>query len=322
MSRKRQSGGMQRWFSTTNLLIAGVVIGLAALGIWVLNNQDSNTVLGGGDSEQSAIQMPHLHGLSFSSDGGRLLVPAHIGLVVFENDRWTLPNLPAHDYMGYAGVNDGFYSSGHPDLRTDFVNPLGLVKSTDGGKSITALAFDGETDFHTMAVGYENHAIYVVNPSPNSELGVGMHYSLDETATWQESQLQGLEGNIIQIAVHPTDAQSVAVATEAGLFLSEDHGDSFERIGDAAPVVAAAFDPDGKSLYLGNNSLYRYDLASQQIETLTTPSLATDNFIAYIAANPVNDQLAFGTLGKDIYLSPDQGQSWRQIARQGEGLNS
>lgn len=322
MSKKRQGGGMRRWLRTTNLLIAGTVIGLAALGIWVITNQDSDTALGGNSSEQTVIQMPHLHGLSFSSDGKQLLVPAHIGLVVFENNRWTIPNLPAHDYMGYAGVNDGFYSSGHPDLRTDFVNPLGLVKSTDGGKSITTLAFDGETDFHTMAVGYENHAIYVLNPSPNSELGIGLYYSLDETATWQESQLQGIEGNIIQIAVHPTDAQIVVAATEAGLFLSEDHGDSFERVGDAVTVVAAAFDPDGKSLYFGNNALYRYDLASQQIEILTTPSLATDDFIAYIAANPVNDELAFGTLGKDIYLSSDQGQTWRQIARQGEGLNS
>ena len=99
------------------------------------------------------VEMPHIHGLGFSADGQQLLVPAHDGLRVYAGGRWQVPELPAHDYMGYAPTDNGFYSSGHPAPSAGLVNPLGLVKSTDGGKTLTTLGFQGQSDFHLMGVG-------------------------------------------------------------------------------------------------------------------------------------------------------------------------
>jgi hypothetical protein len=101
--------------------------------------------------------MPHIHGLGFSGDGKQLLVPAHDGFRVYAEGAWEMPALPVYDYMGFAPANDGFYSSSHPGPSSRLVNPLGLVKSTDGGKTLDSLGFEGESDFHLMGVGYYSH---------------------------------------------------------------------------------------------------------------------------------------------------------------------
>ncbi len=284
---------------------------LSFAGLLYINGQRGGT---GG-----TVQFRHIHGLSFSSDGSQLFVPAHDGLLVYESGRWISPDLSVHDYMGYSGVDEGFYSSGHPGPGSNRVNPLGLVKSTDGGETFETLAFAGESDFHLMAAGYENHAVYVINPAPNSRLSVGMHYTLDEGQTWQQSQTSGISGSPIQLAVHPTESGTVAVAAEGGLFLSNDYGDSFMRIGEAAPVTAVTFDPSGGRLLFGYQSLSAYDLSTEQTASFQTPSVTGDDAVGYIAVNPVSDQIAFATFSKDIYLSQNNGQSWEAIAEQGLG---
>ncbi len=134
--------------------------------------------------------------------------------------------------------------------------------------------------------------------------------------------MQGVSAQPIQITVHPTDANVVALATEEGLFLSSDYGDTFERIGEAGPVSAAYFSPRGERLFFGYSTLYVYDLASEQVDALQTPALAANDAIGYIAINPVqSDEIAFATFGGNIYLSQDGGQSWQQIAEAGTGRN-
>lgn len=97
----------------------------------------------------AGVELPHIHGLGFSPDGRQLIVPAHDGLRIYREGKWLIPPTPAHDYMGFAATNDGFYSSGHPHPSAGLVNPLGLIKSTDGGQTLTQLDFAGESDFHS-----------------------------------------------------------------------------------------------------------------------------------------------------------------------------
>lgn len=323
MSKKRRNAKPKSSIlNTSNMVIGGGLIAILIVGILIATRQDDNADNGSSQAQnQSTVQMPHLHGLSFSADGQQLIAPAHIGLVIFEDNQWSIPDIPSHDYMGYSGVDDGFFSSGHPSVDSGLINPLGLVKSTDGGHSISTIDFDGETDFHLMAVGYQNHAIYVLNPQPNSTLPAGLNYSLDEGQSWQPSVLEGLEGSMSQIAVHPTDAASVAIATQTGLFLSDDFGATFNQIGDIRGVSAVSFHPNGNQLLFGNTALYTYDLASEQIATVSIPPLRTNDFVGFIAASPANDGLAFATFAKNIHLSHDNGQSWIQIARDGVGIN-
>ncbi|MEW5987552.1 MAG: F510_1955 family glycosylhydrolase [Chloroflexota bacterium] len=268
---------------------------------------------------QAVIEMPHIHGLGFSPDGRQLVVPAHDGLRIYAEGEWLIPDVPAHDYMGYAPADDGFYSSGHPDPASGLVNPLGLVKSTDGGRSLAQLGFAGESDFHLMGVGYQSHAIYVLNATPNSQLPAGMHYSLDDGQTWQPSALEGVDTQPFRVTVHPTEANVVALATEAGLFLSADYGHTFSLVNQNGAVAAATFSPDGQKLYFGNNWLSVYDLASQQIQALAVPTLVAGDAISFLVVNPVRPQeVALATFSRAVYLSADGGQSWQPIAEGGQ----
>lgn len=269
----------------------------------------------------TVVEMPHIHGLGYTADGRQLFVAAHDGLRVFAGGRWSIPDLPAHDYMGYAATDSGFYSSGHPHPAAGLVNPLGLVKSGDGGQTLTTLGFEGESDFHLMGVGYRNHAIYVFNPTPNSRLAVGLYYSLDEGQSWQQSALQGLTANPIQIAVHPTEANRIALATEGGLLLSSDYGDTLAPVGGSGPVTAVAFAPQGDRLLFGAQTLSAYTLADEQVAKLPDPPISSDDAMAYLAINPTQaDEITLATFQRHIYRSVDGGQSWLQIVEAGRGI--
>lgn len=266
------------------------------------------------------VHIKHLHGLGYSADGKQLIVPAHDGLVVFENGQWRVPDVPVNDYMGYAPADTGFYSSGHPGPSTKRINPLGLVKSSDLGKTLQTLAFEGESDFHMMAVGYKSHAIYVVNAAPNSKLGVGLFYSLDNAKTWTQSNASRLTSQLNQLAAHPSQANAIIAVTHDGLFLSGDHGQKFERVAGVDRVTAAAFTPDGLAVLFGFTSVQSYSTAGGQVTSLNAPPIAADDAISNIAVNPISGDIAIANRAKHVFVTSDRGQTWKQIAKAGEAL--
>lgn len=317
--------------------IALVVVGIVLLAVagWYLYDQTQPDVAAehshGESAEQLAhlhgegeVELPHIHGMGFSQNGDYLFVAAHDGLRAFAGEEWLVPDLPINDYMGYSAIDEGFYSSGHPGPSSNLVNPLGLVKSTDGGKTLEMLGFAGESDFHLMAAGYYNHAVYVLNPQPNSRLSPGLHYSLDDGETWQQSAAQGLSAQPLAIAVHPTEAATIALGTESGLLLSTDHGNTFAPVAAAGtPVTAVSFSPEGETLLYGYQTLHTFDLASQQSNSVPIPAVASDDAISYLAINPASpDTLALATFNRDIYLAQDGGQTWQQIAQAGQDIQS
>ena len=320
-TKQRRAAGMALVAVAIVLMLGGCRAPTVATGAQETAHPHGEGTQASSDRADTAdTEMPHIHGLGFSADGRQLIVPAHDGLRVFSDGQWRVPDVPAHDYMGYAPSSDGFYSSGHPHPSSGLANPLGLVKSTDGGKTLSTLGFTGESDFHLMGVGYHNHAIYVLNPLPSSRLPAGLHYSLDDGKTWKQSALQGVSAQPVQIAVHPAQPNVVALATDGGLFLSSDHGATFERVGPAQLVTAASFAPDGTKLVFGSNTLSVYDLGSKRVSPLQTPVLPAQDMISHIAINPVRpEEIAIATFGRNIFRSTNNGQSWEQIAQNGRG---
>ncbi|MFU7548103.1 glycosyl hydrolase, partial [Pseudomonas paraeruginosa] len=93
----------------------------------------------------------HVHGLAFSPDGQQLSIPSHHGLAVYSQGRWSKAPGPAHDYMGYSVTRQAIYSSGHPARGSGLVNPFGVIKSSDGGRTWQQLGLQGDSDFHLLA---------------------------------------------------------------------------------------------------------------------------------------------------------------------------
>ncbi|QHJ70922.1 F510_1955 family glycosylhydrolase [Planococcus halotolerans] len=288
-------------------------------------NEGGTTTAEENTPELSDIELMHIHGLGFSGDGAGLYVPSHDGLKVFENGLWDEASAEPHDYMGFVMVDDGFYSSGHPGPGSSLKNPVGVVKTTDMGKTLEMLDLYQEVDFHGMAVGYKSHAIYVINPQANSRMDdIGLYYSTDDTETWTKSEMTGLQGPVFSIAVHPTDDATVALGTSEGVFLSNDFGETFESVSDS-PTTAVTFSAAG-DLVAGSVSsevtLTIFDSETNEPQLISIPELNEENSIGYIAVNPQDDdQITFTTVEKDMYMTKDSGDNWIQIAEKGTGIN-
>jgi photosystem II stability/assembly factor-like uncharacterized protein len=269
------------------------------------------------------VTLVHVHGLAYSGDGKRLMLPSHHGLAVYENGRWSKAPGPQHDYMGFAATQDRLYSSGHPAPGSGLVNPFGLIRSRDGGKTWEKLGLEGETDFHLLATSWNTNAIYVWNPEPSSRMKrTGLHYTLNDGLQWRPARAAGLAGDPQAIAVHPDDPEIVAVSTSEGVFLSRDHGERFTPVARGAQGLALHFDLDGKQLWLasydGTARLARAPLGEGSMQSVSLPPLSRDA-VAYIAQNPkARDEYAIATFERSVYLSKDGARSWERIADRGK----
>ena len=266
----------------------------------------------------------HVHGLAFSADGKSLMVPAHIGLAVYRAGKWVRAPGPAHDFMGFSAAEKAIYTSGHPAPDSPLRNPLGLMKSTDGGATWSDLGLSGESDFHLMAAGYRSHTVYVVNPEPNSRMREpGLHFTRDDGKSWTRAAAAGLAGRATSIAVHPSDPGGVAIGTLEGLYVSSDSGARFSRVGPLRPVSAVLFDLDAKRLFfahLDGDAIQHTTLDGQSEHRIALPKLERD-FVIYIAQNPAKrSEFAVATRQRNVFLSSDRGKSWKQIAREGNGV--
>jgi hypothetical protein len=89
----------------------------------------------------TTVTLKHVHGLAFSQDGQQLSIPSHDGLALYRDGHWSKAPGPEHDYMGFSAGRQAIYSSGHPANGSGLVNPLGLIKSSDGGSTWQQLGF-------------------------------------------------------------------------------------------------------------------------------------------------------------------------------------
>jgi photosystem II stability/assembly factor-like uncharacterized protein len=311
----QQKAKIYKWLS-----ILSVVALLLSGGLSLLQPSEKST----------SISFPHIHGLDFTENGKEIYVPAHDGLRVYADGQWVIPEGKKNDYMGFSMVDDGFYSSGHPGPDSKMKNPFGVVKSTDGGKTIEVLdkLLYGVIDFHRMDAGYESHAVYVINPKPNTRMDeTGLHYTTDETKTWTQSKMNGLEADPLVLAVHPAEESIVAVGTEKGVFLSNDYGNTFKNVMNNLQLTALSFDYQGMLLVGGVNQvsgkpvLLQLDINTNESTSISIPTL-TEDAVQYVSQSPTNkDSFVFTTFKNNIYLTKDGGQSWTQLAEEGKGIS-
>jgi photosystem II stability/assembly factor-like uncharacterized protein len=272
-----------------------------------------------------SVTLTHVHGLAYSADGKQLMVPSHHGLAIYRAGTWSKAPGPAHDYMGFAAARTRLYSSGHPAPGSGLVNPFGLIRSGDGGKTWGKLSLEGESDFHLLAASWNTNAVYVWNHERNSRMvSPGLYFTLNDGFMWQRAAAKGVSGAPRAIAVHPADSKIVAVATDIGIYLSRNSGDSFEAIAGGARGLAVFFDLDGKQLwhstYDGSPRLARAPLQGGANAPVTLPPM-TNDAVAYVAQNPAAaGEYAIATFERSVFVTRDSGRTWRQIARNGKGM--
>ena len=177
----------------------------------------------------------HVHGLGVNPLDGALFIATHTGLFRSGGGESTSARVgdSSQDTMGFTIVDaDRFLGSGHPDLRTDLPPLLGLIESTDRGRSWEPIALLGEADFHVLRSAGE--VVYGYDSS-NDRLMV----SGDAGRTWEEVERPA---PLVDLAADPEDSQHVVAAgvsdISQGLYESRDGGRSWDRRGEQVGLLA------------------------------------------------------------------------------------
>lgn len=220
-------------------------MGVAALTIAVLGAV-ALWRLGGSDQGTSAVEPGpvHVHGLGINPADGALFISTHTGLYRTGPGESKASRVgdSRQDTMGFTVVGaNRFLGSGHPDLRQDLPPLLGLIESTDEGRSWEPVSLVGEADFHVLR--YAGDRVYGYDSSNDRLLA-----SVDAGRTWDQIERPV---PLVDLAADPDDSVHV-LATGAsdfdqGLYESTDGGRSWKRIGDQVGLLAWA---DRERLFL------------------------------------------------------------------------
>lgn len=199
---------------------------------------------GASSTAQNPVPGSHVHGLAVGGESGRILLATHDGL-------FDVTSTPAakigetNDLMGFtAGPADGvFYASGHPGPGSQLPNPLGLIKSEDGGKTWEPLSRQGQSDFHALAVTQAGIVAFD-----------GTLRTSADGKTWNTAAVSFAPA---ALAAHPAGS-TVLATTPDGIQRSTDGGQTWKPLANgpviqfaafADPMEAVGVEPDGTVHY-------------------------------------------------------------------------
>ncbi|MFD0147944.1 F510_1955 family glycosylhydrolase [Streptomyces sp. NPDC055721] len=186
--------------------------------------------------------LSHIHGLGVRGD--TLYVATHDGIHTPDAaGRPTLVGDRRDDFMGFTITASGtFLASGHPAPGSGGPADLGLVESTDSGRTWRERSLGGEVDFHSLDTA-SDATVYGYD-SADARLRVS-----PDGVTWEDrAALRALD-----IAVSPVAKDTVLATTETGVARSADGGRTFtpgkgevlSYVSWGAPDALFGVDPSG-----------------------------------------------------------------------------
>ncbi|MEX0172930.1 F510_1955 family glycosylhydrolase [Streptomyces sp. LMG1-1-1.1] len=195
-----------------------------------------------GTGDESPASLSHVHGLG--ARGDKLYVATHEGLRTAGADGRPVPvGDRQDDFMGFTVTPSGtFLASGHPAPGSGGPADLGLVASTDSGRSWQEKSLGGEVDFHALDAA-PDATVYGYD-SANGLLRVS-----PDGVRWEErAALRALD-----IAVSPATPGTLLATTETGVVRSTDGGRTFAPaagqvlayVSWGAPDALFGVDPSG-----------------------------------------------------------------------------
>lgn len=236
----------------------------------------------------------HIHHIKVIES--KVFVLTHEGLyeLVSRNDM-KLVGKEKLDVMGFATLGKTWLASGHPAQGSKAPNPIGLVKSIDGGLNWKAISLVGKVDFHFLeGAGTDLYGA-------DSQSG-NLLYSSDSGRTWRS-----LGANTFaDIAVSPEMSAMAIALKDSGLLLTKSAFKASSKIKSSLKFTQIEWKKSG--LYaLSSNSLYR---STNLGKTWTKQSTFKGN----PGILSVSDQMILVTVGSDIYTSLDAGKKFKILS--------
>ena len=186
----------------------------------------------------------HIHGAN--AVGSRILLGTHEGLFQFVSQNNMKPiGKERFDIMGLDSDGSTLFASGHPGPRSKLPNPVGLLRSDDGGKTWKSISLLGEVDFHFLEVS--GVQIFGKNAIDGS-----LMYSQDSGRNWKK-----LGGNRFSDIAIQSGALGRAIAIDRGKLVKTSSAfASVSTINFQSNVTA--IESIGKDLYIASeNQIFR-----------------------------------------------------------------
>jgi hypothetical protein len=244
----------------------------------------------------------HVHGLGENPRDGALFVATHTGLFRVEPDGSRARRVAGRyqDTMGFTVVGpDEFLGSGHPDGRERLPAFLGLIRSTDAGRTWDAVSLQGKADFHVLEAS--GRRVYGYGTDWDTR-AAQLLVSADAGRTWRPREAPE---PLASLAIDPRDAERVVAAGEASLHLSSDAGRSWRAVEGPPGLVSW---PDGGDLYLGDRS-GRAHASSDGGRSWSGRGRVGGEPAAFEATGP--EELYAALHDGTVKRSGDGGRSWR-----------
>jgi photosystem II stability/assembly factor-like uncharacterized protein len=201
---------------------------LAACGSSTAASSDANSAASTA-AASGAVAAPggwgHVHNIAL--DGSRLLLGTHDGL--WEQAPGQVPvqvSTDAFDVMGLAASGGTLLASGHPPEGSSGPADLGLISSTDGGKTWTEVSLGGKVDFHRLVAS--GNVVTGISASDDTLIS-----SPDAGKTWTDLG----KTTLFDIAINPKNQTQLLGTSNGGPMISTDGGATFTSL-MSAPLIA------------------------------------------------------------------------------------
>lgn len=277
-NEEKMNGSRKRGIVVKVLLFAGVV----------------TLSLNSSAKAETLNSVSHIHHVKVIENKVHVLTHEGLFELVGKNDM-KLVGKDRIDVMGFTSLGKVLVASGHPAVGSKMLNPIGVVKSTDGGLTWKAVSLVGKVDFHFLeGAGSDLYGA-------DSQSG-NLMYSADSGNTWKS-----LGANTFtDIAVSP-EMSGMAIAIKSSeLILTKNAFKSTTKMKNNLKITqlewrnSGLYATSGKTLFKSTNS-------GKTWTKLNTFKGALGNLSA-------SDQLMLVTVGPDIYTSIDSGESFKKIS--------
>lgn len=263
-------------------VLSGLIAGFLLL--------SANTAVGSG---QSIGTISHIH--SVRAFGDQVILGTHEGLFRYVDQKTVqLMGPEIFDIMGLAVFGKKLYASGHPGPGSKLPEPVGLLLSTDSGKSWKKLGLQGEVDFHLLESAGAD--MYGVDSGSGNLL-----YSNNAGKKWTSRG----KNVVSDIAVNPAKVGS-ALALRDGKLISTQNSFTKMRNVNSTPaftsldwITGSLLASGGKSLYRSTDSGMSWKKLSDFPEDASTVTQSA-KIIAVVAGN-------------SIYKSTDGGKTFKKM---------
>ena len=244
-------------------------------------------------SGESIGSVSHIHSVRLLED--KILLGTHSGLYQYIDAKTVKRISPENfDVMGLSILGNNLYASGHPGPGSKLPEPVGLLLSTNLGKSWKKVSLQGKVDFHLLES--TNQEIYGADSQSGNVL-----YSNDLGANWSSRGANSYS----DLAISPSTKGRVLGLRDGKLYLSKNSLQTTKQIKTSEIFNSIEWNSQRLIASSGKKILISAD------EGKTWKALFT--FSDSVGLITQSKKAIAAVIGSEIYLSRDAGKTFARV---------